>query len=201
MYATSDGGSTFVQVNAGRGATGRNFNSEGVKALAIPPVAAQSRLPRAVPARAIRGASITATATVVASGAGAYSASGLRGVAGGGGSGTPAPGSSAGAGGGASSGSGASATPKPTLRISAPKWDKAKRTIAASVTASKAGKVTLTVSSKVKGKLKVVATSSATVKAGANAVKFKVAAKLKPGTYTLVVSGSGATGTSSLKVR
>ncbi len=194
VWASLDGGTTLTVANNPQVFPGGvNFNSEGIWALRIPPGLVRSKRSGGFHNAVGVLAAISNSSTAVGTGGGAYRAS-FR-------SSLTAPAASGSSGGGASSGSGASATPKPTLRISAPKWDKAKRTIAASVTASKAGKVTLTVSSKVKGKLKVVATSSATVKAGANAVKFKVAAKLKPGTYTLVVSGSGATGTSSLKVR
>lgn len=194
VWASLDGGTTLTVANNPQVFPGGvNFNSEGIWALRIPPGLVRSKRSGGFHNAVGVLAAISNSSTAVGTGGGAYRAS-FR-------SSLTAPAASGSSGGGASSGSGASATPKPTLRISAPKWDKAKRTIAASVTASKAGKVTLTVSSKVKGKLKVVATSSATVKAGANAVKFKVATKLRPGTYTLVVSGSGATGTSSLKVR
>ncbi|MFM8681548.1 MAG: hypothetical protein ACKOGH_18400, partial [Alphaproteobacteria bacterium] len=194
MYATSDGGSTFVQVNAGRSATGRNFNSEGVKALAIPPTAAQSRSSIVVPGRAVRGASVTTSRTVVGSGAGAYTASGLRGVAGGGGSGS----------GGA--GAGPTAAPvaavRATLAIAGAKWDAKKKGIVATVTASAAGRVTLTVNLKQGAKLKKVASGAAVVKAGANAAVLFKLKKPPKGSYALVAAhANGATAAGAIRVK
>lgn len=204
MYATSDGGSTFVQVNAGRSATGRNFNSEGVKALAIPPTAAQSRSSIVVPGRAVRGASVTTSRTVVGSGAGAYTASGLRGVAGGGGSG----GSGSGGAGAGGSGAGAGPTAAPvaavraTLAIAGAKWDAKKKGIVATVTASAAGRVTLTVNLKQGAKLKKVASGAAVVKAGANALVLFKMKKPPKGSYALVAThANGATAAGAIRVK
>jgi hypothetical protein len=89
-----------------------------------------------------------------------------------------------------------------TLAITGAKWDKKLKGIVANVTASSAGRVTLTVNLKQGGKLKKIASGAATVKAGANkAVLFKMK-KPPKGSYTLAARhANGAKAAGVLRVK
>jgi len=211
MWGSLDGGATLVVVNNPQQVPGGvNFNSEGVRALALPPGLTRSASVRAggFHERSVGVRTITQSSTAVGTGGGAYRAS-FR-------SALPVPsGGSGGSGGGGGGGGGdpvagtpaASAAPavaaRATLAISGAKWDKKRKGVVLNVNASAAGRVTLVVSLKQGGgKLKKVGGGSAAVKAGANkAVLFKMR-KPPKGAYVLAAShANGAEATGALRVK
>lgn len=210
VYATLDGGTTWVTVNNARQFPGGvNFNSEGIAAMALPPGLTRTAVVRggAFHERAARAQALSSSSTALGSGGGAYRAT-FRSTltvppSGGSGSGGTGSGGS-GAGGSGAGGSGAApvAAVRATLAIAGAKWDAKKKGIVATVTASAAGRVTLTVNLKQGAKLKKVASGAAVVKAGANASVLFTMKKPPKGSYALVAAhANGATAAGAIRVK